>query len=435
MSSKKQQHTYRLIMILSCIFLLAAGLSRFLETDSGNILIHDIEIENYEGFFYGGRLFRPLQASSMNQRPSILIIPGAAADRYTGDHIAMEFARRGFVVLTIEDFSQGTTAPRPDGETESLTDAGYSFLTTRSFTDHSRTGLITFYSGAEKALRAENLSNFSAVVFVCPNFQTDPEEVFPEARIFTAAYAPQIPESIRNETFSSTKFGMLFHPNVLSALLEHFHEKLAIPNDSPFWFDAGSQHAQILLILRAALLFLLIWICCELGVLITGKIRHGITAGLTGVLIPLVLFFAVEEFMNFFLISVRSGLPYHYLPRISATKLPASPVWFIIPAICFLSAVRFGKNGKATVSDLLILCGLAVFLIRLLSTVIPGAGVFNFPESTGCGTVFYAGFCCSCLESLLQRLSFNKVSRCAAAILTGIIFYYLCCGLPTASLF
>ncbi|MBQ6508650.1 MAG: hypothetical protein IJI07_04175 [Flexilinea sp.] len=78
-----------LLIILFSVFLIGAGVSRYLETDSGNILIHDVDVESYEAFLYGGRLFRPLQASSLNQRPSVLLIPGETGDRYTCDHIAM----------------------------------------------------------------------------------------------------------------------------------------------------------------------------------------------------------------------------------------------------------------------------------------------------------------------------------------------------------
>ena len=123
MIRSRSRFSFSLLIILLSVFLIGAGISRYLETDSGNILIHDIDVESYEAFLYGGRLFRPLQASSMNQRPSVLLIPGVTGDRYTCDHIAMEFARRGFVALTIEDFSQGMTGPEPDFETENLIDA------------------------------------------------------------------------------------------------------------------------------------------------------------------------------------------------------------------------------------------------------------------------------------------------------------------------
>ena len=108
------------LSILFAVFLIGAGISRYIETDSGNILIHDITVESYEGFPYGARLFRPLQGNSLNQRPSVLLIPGKLADRYTCDHIAMEFARRGYVALTMEDFSQGMTEGVPDYEAENL---------------------------------------------------------------------------------------------------------------------------------------------------------------------------------------------------------------------------------------------------------------------------------------------------------------------------
>ena len=41
--------SFSALLILFSAFLITAGLSRFIETDSGNILIHDIDAESYEG--------------------------------------------------------------------------------------------------------------------------------------------------------------------------------------------------------------------------------------------------------------------------------------------------------------------------------------------------------------------------------------------------
>ena len=38
--------SFPLLMILLSVFLIGAGFSRYLETDSGNILIHDIDVES-----------------------------------------------------------------------------------------------------------------------------------------------------------------------------------------------------------------------------------------------------------------------------------------------------------------------------------------------------------------------------------------------------
>ena len=75
----------------------------------------------------------------------------------------MEFARRGFAALTVEDFSQGMTSPEPDFATENLIDAGYTFLATRSFTDHERIGLICFYGGSRRIGEAKDPMMFVAM--------------------------------------------------------------------------------------------------------------------------------------------------------------------------------------------------------------------------------------------------------------------------------
>ena len=307
--------SFSALLILFSAFLITAGLSRFIETDSGNILIHDIDAESYEGFMYGARLYRPLQASSMNQRPSVLLIFGAAGDRYTGDHIAMEFARRGFVVLTMEDFGQGMTGPEPDFETENHVDAGYTFLATRSFTDHSRIGLAAFYEGAAKALEAASFPSFASRAFICP--PSDLSAGLPDDVLTLAAKYETDPAyrySAASLTVPAFHSGMLVSRSMLSALLEHFQADLEIPNDTPFWFDASSQRAQLLTGLQMLLLILLLFITVGIsGRISSGRQRFVKTAA--AVIIQVLIFQGTSEVMNFFLISVRIGSPFHYLPR------------------------------------------------------------------------------------------------------------------------
>ena len=131
----------------------------------------------------------------------------------------------------MEDFGQGKTETEPDYYTENVVDAGYAFLISRSFTDHDRVGIAAFDEGTEKALESTTLADFTSSVFV--NAEDD---------------AP-------DGTHSLT--GSVADPRTIASVMEIFHEELAIPNDSPFWYDANQQTSALLLILRAALFALL----------------------------------------------------------------------------------------------------------------------------------------------------------------------------------
>ena len=435
--------SWEIMICLLSVFLIGAGFSRYLETDSGNILIHDIDVESFEGFFYGARLFRPIQASSMNQRPSILIIPGKAGNRYTGDHIAMEFAKRGFVVLTIEDFSQGTTAAQPDFETENMIDAGYNFLTTRTFTDHARTGLVTFYSGADKTGAAKYFDDFSSVIMVSPDFTQIPDPA-PDIHFYLSLYefSPEYhyerdKSSIENiMTFPALHEAMIFNKTVLSAMLEHFHKNLAIPNDAPLWFDSAAQTAQLLVFLRCFCLFLLMVITTGLsGHLTCGK-GSGFWKITAGTIIPLAMFMLAGEVMNFFLISVRLGTPINYLPPLKLQFINFSLVKCIqSAAFCLICAISLVKSGKVMVSDIfsasgIILC-LAVFLPIIFGNRSGGemSGIINYSRLLFFLTVI------SVMNSFLLRLTGKTIiSRIAGAFVTGIMFYLISSSLPSGIL-
>lgn len=430
--------SFSALLILFSVFLVTAGLSRFIETDSGNILIYDIDAESYEGFMYGARLYRPLQASSMNLRPSVLLIFGTAGDRYTGDHIAMEFARRGFVVLTMEDFSQGMTGPEPDFKTENLVDAGYTFLATRSFTDHSRIGLAAFFEGAAKALEAVSFPSFASRALICPPSGLAaglPDDILTLAAKYE--WLPAYRNSSASRVIPAFHSGMLVNRSMISALMEHFQNDLEIPNDTPFWFDPLSQRAQLLIGLRMLLLVLLMLITAGLSGRISAG-RKGFAKTAAAVIIPLMIFQGISEIMNNFLISVRIGSPFHYLPRFAQLQRHFS-LPLLTGMLCFslLISLRFGRGTRTfIISDCIaaagtILCAAVFIPLRFGSSSVLGAiGTGKIQWILLIITVL------SAVESILLRLSDGKrASAFASAAVSGIMFYCIFCSLPAAALF
>ncbi len=431
--SKIRPSAFILICLYS-IFLIGAGFSRYLETDSGNILIHDITAESYEGFPYGARLYRPLQASSLNLRPSVLFFTGNIGDRYTCDHIAMEFARRGFVALTIEDFGRGSTPSAPEYETENCIDAGYTFLSTRSFTDHARIGLATFYKGAEKSLAAKAIDSFAARAFISPDADIIP--LIPEgSAIFSAEYEAG-PESDRFDNIyeiKETDAGMIANRSVIGSLLEQFHNAMPIPNDSPFWFSADAQNAQLLLALRSLLLVLLIIVCAGLSNILTAGDNRKPLRLLIGLILPLLLFLASSEIMNFFIVSVRLGSPFHYLPELSQIWSCFNlPVFLVFLTAAIVSGFSFGKEkGFRFISDIIAAAGIVICLAGFLPSVFGTRSGWEMMKISD----LRMGICLVTIlfsfHSLLLRIPVNgKYSRFCCASLNGIMLYFYCCRLP-----
>ncbi len=372
-----------LTVLLVSAFLIAAGCSRMLETDSGNILIHDIEVESYQSFFYGGRLYRPLQAGSMNQRPGILVIIAEAGDRYTADQLGMELAKRGFVVLSMEDFGQGTTDPEPDFYTENLVDAGYAFLVSRSFTDHERVGIAAFDEGTVKVLASSTSANFTSRVLV------------------NAEGA--VPAEIHFLT------GSIADPGTIAEVMEIFHEELAIPNDSPFWYDAERQTSALLFTLRAALFALL----CLAVISLSCSLRSKVLA----LILPALLFALLWGLTGNFLVSVRVGEPYAYLPSVGSLRAHFRPLRLLLfLGVAMIGSISVGQRK--------------VFIIELFAGIAVSVAAAALLTGRPVASIYVAAECLLIGAALCRFADSRHGTVIVCAMLGGLILYTACCALP-----
>ena len=145
-------------------------------------------------------------------------------------------------------------------------------------------------------------------------------------------------------------------------MLEHFHNDLAIPNDAPLWFDSTTQTAQLLVFLRCFCLFLLMLIAAGISGQITCAKFSSFLKITAGILVPTVIFLFVGEFMNFFLISVRLGTPFNYLPPLKLQFINFSFVKCLqFVAFSLLCAIPLSKSGKVLFADIFSATGIMLF--------------------------------------------------------------------------
>ena len=334
-------------------------------------------------------------------------------------------------------FSHGSTDPEPQEPTENLIDAGYTFLSTRTFTDHERIGLLTFYSGADKVSDAAYFPEFNSSMFVSPKNTID-NRLIEVGKTLSAAYeiAPEYrfdrASALKPETISSSHAGMIFNASVISSILEHFHHTLSIPNDSPFWFDASSQRAQLLVILRFFLLILLITVSAGQSALIIGKTTNFNLITITGILIPLLFMISVEETMNFFMISVRLGSPFNYLPRISQFSRVFSPEICILSVLCsVVSSISIGKVKNWMVTDILAVSGSLLCLFGFLPVLFDHKSGWEILGISGYRYFVFLVSVFALFNSFLLRFpKGNSYSRSCRAIFSGLVFYWVNSNLP-----
>ncbi len=242
--------------------LIAFALSRWIETDGGKILIHKIDIEITETSCAAGKIYRPLNAQSLNQRPAVVLVPGLQNDKDGMSSIAIELAKRGYVALSIDNFGQGSTPSRSLLPGESVIDSAYSLLKSQSFVDKERIGIVGFSVGTIDTLLASELRNFASILLLAPYEDLArikmSDSIIRKIHIISPFFNEftqfRASESLIEKNKSNQvdqiqtnifHFIMPIHPRIIAKVLDQIHADLQIPNDTPLWFNTNLQSAWI----------------------------------------------------------------------------------------------------------------------------------------------------------------------------------------------
>lgn len=99
------------LAILGVILILAGSLLAHLTQTSGGIKVHDIRFKGAKGNTMSALLYVPPNATAQTPAPGILAVHGYINSRETQDGFAIEFARRGYVVLALDQTGHGYSDP------------------------------------------------------------------------------------------------------------------------------------------------------------------------------------------------------------------------------------------------------------------------------------------------------------------------------------
>ena len=106
---KKKSIVY--LVVCLCLVLAASlcmGAADKLQRDNGNIEIIDGQIEVHGGYL-AYKLYKPVSATVSNKAPAVLLLHGYQNDHETCAAYAIELARRGAVVLCLDEYGHGST--------------------------------------------------------------------------------------------------------------------------------------------------------------------------------------------------------------------------------------------------------------------------------------------------------------------------------------
>ncbi|MGA2158892.1 MAG: alpha/beta fold hydrolase [Dehalococcoidia bacterium] len=107
-----------IVLVISLLLILVGDLlASCIQTDWGNVQVKDIRFmatdntDDTSNVVMSALLYVPRTATAANPAPGILAIHGYINSRETQDGFAIEFARRGYVVLAIDQTGHGYSSP------------------------------------------------------------------------------------------------------------------------------------------------------------------------------------------------------------------------------------------------------------------------------------------------------------------------------------
>jgi pimeloyl-ACP methyl ester carboxylesterase len=99
------------LAIAGLILILAGGVLAYFTQTSGGIQIRDVRFAGAKGNIMSALLYIPPNATAQTPAPGILAVHGYINSRETQDGFAIEFARRGYVVLDLDQTGHGYSDP------------------------------------------------------------------------------------------------------------------------------------------------------------------------------------------------------------------------------------------------------------------------------------------------------------------------------------
>jgi len=145
------------LAIVGVILILAGGLLAHFTQTSGGIRIQDVRFKGAKGNTMSALLYVPSNATTQTPAPGILAVHGYINSRETQAGFAIEFARRGYVVLALDQTGHGYSDPPAFANGFGGPD-GLAHLRSLDFVDKNNIGLEGHSMGGWTVLAAATAS-------------------------------------------------------------------------------------------------------------------------------------------------------------------------------------------------------------------------------------------------------------------------------------
>jgi pimeloyl-ACP methyl ester carboxylesterase len=144
----------KLLLVVSVILILVGGIvANAIQNDYCSIRVRDVRFAGTGGTIMSGLLFIPKSATPQTPAPGILAIHGYINSRETQSGFAIEFARRGWVVLELDQTGHGYSDPPAFANGYGGPD-GLAYLRSLDVVDKNKIGLEGHSMGGWASLAA-----------------------------------------------------------------------------------------------------------------------------------------------------------------------------------------------------------------------------------------------------------------------------------------
>ena len=131
------------------------------KTDFGAVDVSGFTLPTQDGQWVAADIFRPLAASAKNPVPLVVVCPGFERSKETLDSYAIELARRGIAVITIDPYAQGASSASRQRRSATLEGYGVipmvEYVTSTpnlNYVDKTRIGAAGYSAGGNAVIQS-----------------------------------------------------------------------------------------------------------------------------------------------------------------------------------------------------------------------------------------------------------------------------------------
>jgi len=140
------------------VVLLASWAGSLVQSSAGAVQVRGLVLPARNGQWIAADLFRPRTATADRPAPLVVVVPGFQRSKETQANIALELARRGVVVISLDPFAQGGSSASLS--TRAATEEGYGLF---AVIEYAATGVLNYVDRSRLAATGHSAGGNAAL--------------------------------------------------------------------------------------------------------------------------------------------------------------------------------------------------------------------------------------------------------------------------------